>query len=138
MDKEKLDISVVSKALNSFGEILEQYEQNNKDVVVRDACLKRFEYCYDLSSKIIKRYLSITSANPANIENMSFQDLIREAYKKGILKNSWDQWFEYRNNRNNTVHSYDESIAIRVAENLMVFYHELRFLLKSLQDSNET
>lgn len=104
---------------------------------MRDACIQRFEYCYDLSAKMIKRYLSLVLANPGEAQEMTFQNQIREAHTLGIIENSWDKWWEYRDSRNKTSHGYDESIAIEIAGDLDAFYHEIKFLLKTLMDKNE-
>ena len=133
----QLDLTVLSKAINSLLVALNEYEKDKSNEFVRDSCIQRFEYCYDLSAKFIKRYLALTSENPAEIKELSFQHLIRTAYGKGLLKNSWDIWWQYRDNRNVTSHAYDESKAIKVVSELAPFYDEMLYLLKSLQERND-
>ena len=133
----KLDVTAIEKAINSFGKAIDQYGVDEENEFVRDSVIQRFEYSYELASKIIKRYLSITSADPSSINEMSFQELVREAYTKGILKNSWDVWKKYRENRNRTSHGYNEEDAIEIAQNVQVFYGEVQFLLKKLEEYNK-
>lgn len=75
--------------------------------------------------------------NPGEIKEKSFQDVIRLAYTRGILKNSWDMWWEYRDNRNATSHGYDEKRAIEIISRIPTFYHEVAFLLDELRSRNE-
>ena len=135
--EEKLDLTSLTKAANSFLKAIDEYDKDNSNEFVQDSCIQRFEYCYDLSAKMIKRHLSIISANPSDINEMTFQQLIREAYTKGILKNSWDRWKEYRDNRNATSHGYDEDKAKEIALNAEHFYIELEYLLTKLKAFHE-
>lgn len=132
----KLDLTALEKAINSFEKAIDQYNLDEENEFVRDSVIQRFEYTYELASKIIKRYLSITSADPSSINEMSFQEIVRESYTKGILQNSWDVWKKYRENRNRTSHGYNEDDAIEIAQNVQVFYSEAKFLLTKLDEYN--
>ncbi len=134
---EKLDLTSLAKAVESFGRALGEYDKDTSNEFVRDSCIQRFEYCYDLSTKMIKRHLSNISANPIAVNDMSFQQQIREAYTKGILQNSWDKWSDYRDDRNATSHGYDESRAIEVAASVKYFYAEVAHLLGRLKEFYE-
>lgn len=135
--QENLNLDIFEKAVYSLKQALEEYAKDKKNVYVRDSCIKRFEYCYDLSTKIIKRFLKITAENTDDIQSMDFQNIIRLAYTKKILRNSWDKWWEYRDNRNKTSHGYDENNAIEIVEELEFFYNEILFLLDVLKNKNE-
>ena len=113
---EKLDVTVLTKALGTLGKALNEYEKDRSNDFVRDSCIQRFEYCYSLSTRFIERYLSLISRDPIEIEEMSFPNLIRTGYSKGILLNSWDQWINYREARNATSHAYNEDKAMAVDE----------------------
>jgi len=130
---DTLNLTSLQKAVTSFHRALDEFEKDTDNEFVRDSCIQRFEYCYDLSTKMIKRHLSNISENPSAINEMSFQQLIREGYTKGILKNSWDKWSEYRDDRNATSHGYDEERAKVVVASIVVFYEEVNFLLEQLQ-----
>jgi hypothetical protein len=41
------------------------------------ACVQAFEYTYELSHKMLKRYLEATETNKENMDTFSFQNLIR-------------------------------------------------------------
>lgn len=129
----KLNLTSLTNATSSFQRALDEYDKDNSNEFVRDACIQRFEYCYDLSTKYIKRHLSLISENPAEINESSFQENIRKAYSSGLIENSWDQWWKYRDSRAATSHSYSEEKAIEVLEGLPAFNSELIFLIAQLQ-----
>ena len=132
MKTETLNLIDFKMAIDTFNRALSEYDKDHGNEFVRDACIQRFEYCYDLSSKMIKRHLKITSSDPSAIEAMNFQDLIRQAYDKGIILNSWEMWWQYRDNRAATSHGYNEAKSIAVVEKLPPFLTELIFLSQAL------
>ena len=85
-----LELTSLEKTVASLKEVLEEYEKT-ENVFIRDACIQRFEYTYELSYKMLKRHLEMTSANPAEIDHMSFQDLIRTGSEKALLLHGWDR-----------------------------------------------
>ena len=138
MSQERLDLSAFTKAIESLNVALQAYENEQGNEFIRDASIQRFEYSYELATKMLKRYLSLTLANPSELTEMTFQNLIRTAYGKGLIPNSWDQWSLFRHARNITSHTYSEEKAIEVLEVLPLFYKEVAFLLDSLERANET
>jgi nucleotidyltransferase substrate binding protein (TIGR01987 family) len=136
MDDEKLDLTNFKKALTSLYEALDEYRKDEANLFVRDSCIKRFEYCYDISKKILIKHLK--NIGEEEIDNNSLADNIRLGAKKGILLHSWDVWDEYRLNRNTTSHGYDEKVAIKVVEKLNNFLIELEHLLDQLTEYYET
>ncbi|MDA8576216.1 nucleotidyltransferase substrate binding protein [Candidatus Marinamargulisbacteria bacterium] len=135
--RESLDPSVLVSALTSFSKALDEYKKDESNDFIRDSVIQRFEFCYDLSVKFIKRHLSLISANPSAINEMSFQEIIREAYTKGILRNSWDTWWKYRDDRNATSHAYSEAKAIEVAGDVEAFLIEADYLVEHLKAKYE-
>jgi nucleotidyltransferase substrate binding protein (TIGR01987 family) len=136
-ENEQIDLTSLAKAVESLYRALNEYQKDKSNEFVRDSCIQRFEYCYDLSTKMMKRYLAMIAESPGEIKSMTFQNLVREAYTKGISKNSWDRWWEYRDNRNKTSHGYDEKIAIEVVEKIGDFYQEAIFMVEALREANE-
>jgi uncharacterized protein with HEPN domain len=49
------------------------------------------------------------------------------------LLNSWDIWKKYREGRNETSHTYDETKAEQVFEKIEDFVGEARYLLVALE-----
>lgn len=127
----KLDLSSLQKALKSLDRAIVRSKKAPNDEELRDAVIQRFEYTYELSWKMIKRWLEQVSPNPATIDRLSYRDMIREASEKGIITNV-ESWFEYREQRNITVHTYDEEDAKSVYETALKFYIDAEKLFKEL------
>ena len=129
----KLDLSSLKKAINALNHALNEYEKNPSEFV-KDSCIQRFEFTYELSHKFIKRYLEITEANRDEIDEMSFQQLIRRATERGLLLSDWESWRKYKDSRNKTSHTYDEEIADEVFEAIPAFLKEAEYLYKCLEE----
>lgn len=130
-----LQLTSLEKAITSLKEVLEEYEKT-KNIFVRDACIQRFEYTYELSHKMLKRHLEMSSANPAEIDQMSFQDLIRTGCEKALLLHGWGEWKLYRKARGATSHAYDEGKALDVLSMVPAFFEEAKYLFEQLEKQN--
>ena len=73
---------------------------------VRDAAIRRFEYTYELSWKLLKRYLN----ESAGITEHNIKNIFREAAKQDLIENL-ELWFEFHEARNLTSHTYNEKNA---------------------------
>jgi nucleotidyltransferase substrate binding protein (TIGR01987 family) len=128
-----LDLSSFKNALHSLNEAVIALANQPENLFVRDATIQRFEYTYELSHKMLKRYLEMTEANIEIIDQMSFSTLIRTGAEKGLLQHSWDLWSSYRAARNLTSHTYNEAKAIEVCQIIPKFLQEAEFLRDQLQ-----
>lgn len=128
-----LELTSFEKAIKSLKKAIEERKRLPENEFVRDSCIQRFEYTYELSWKMLKRYLHLTSGSPSEVPEMSFQDLIRTGAEKGLLLNSWDKWSLYRKLRGTTSHAYDEDKAQEVLKIVPDFHEEAIYLLKQLQ-----
>ncbi len=127
-----LIIQPLKNALLSLANGLARAAQNNQDLEVRDGCIQRFEYSYELSIKFIKRYLEQESAITEKIDQLNFRDLLRIAGEIGLIQQV-PLWFTFREARNNTSHAYNESKAKEVFLIIPVFLNEAEFLVAELQ-----
>ena len=129
----KLDISSLESATISLEKAIIEYEKTNSEFV-RDSCIQRFEYTYELSWKTIKRYLELVSPNPNEIDMLSFQELIREANEKNLLLTDWETWKLYRVYRGTTSHAYNQDKANEIYNEIPGFLNEIQFLIKQLKN----
>ena len=139
----KLDLTPLENAVAQLEDGLVQYESH----VVREfpqirnqmraGAIQAFEFTYELSVGMIKRHLEQVSANPAEIEELFFRDLIRRAWQQGLLRSELDSWLRYRTNRGTTSHTYNDERAERVFQGILEFLEEARHLLKELHARNE-
>lgn len=131
----KLDLSSFNKALKSLKRAILRSQEETGDEELRDAVIQRFEYTYEISWKMIKRQLEIESASPSSIDIFSFRDLLRDAAEKGLIHDV-NAWFEYRDARNRTSHSYDEKSAHQVYETALRFVKDSKLLLEEMKKRN--
>ena len=101
---------------------------------LRNSVIQCFEFTYELSHKMLKRYLEETAANPEEIDVGTFQNLVRTGNEKGLLRSGWDQWKAYRQARTDSSHTYDEDKAGAVYDIAPDFLQEARYLYQQLID----
>ena len=121
------------KAVQRLEEGLDRYHQNVSDIQIRDGLVQRFEFAYELSHKILKRYLEMNSPNPAEFDQMVFADMIRSGNEQGLLSRDLNVWKSFREMRGATSHAYDEVIAMKVVGGIPEFLQEAKFLVNQLQ-----
>jgi nucleotidyltransferase substrate binding protein (TIGR01987 family) len=130
----KLDLSSFEKALASLKEALIELQKDTTNSFVKDSVIQRFEYTYELSHKMLKRFLAAAEFSSQEIDGMVFGEIIRTANEKGLLLNDLTKWNEYRKMRNITSHSYDVSKADAVISIVPDFASEADFLLKKMME----
>ncbi len=99
---------------------------------LRNSVIQCFEFTYELSWKMLKRYLEETAATPEEIETSTFQNLIRRGNEKGLLRSDWLRWKIYRQARTDSSHTYDGDKAEAVYEIAPDFLDEARYLYLQL------
>jgi nucleotidyltransferase substrate binding protein (TIGR01987 family) len=77
------------------------------DEQVRDGLIQRFAFTYELSHRMLRRYLKETAASPDEVERMPFADLIRTGAAQGLLRGGWPDWRRFREMRARTSHTCD-------------------------------
>ena len=127
-----LDISPFEKAIVRLSEGLARYELDVTDEQIRDGLIQRFEFTYELSHKMLKRFLESISATPEDYDAMPFQNLIRTGNEQGLLLGDWSNWKNYRDMRSKTSHTYNEAKALEVVAGIPAFLEEAVFLRDQL------
>jgi len=94
--------------------------------------IQRYEFTYEISHKMLKRYLEMTAANPEAFDALPFADLIRTGNEQSLLKSDWSAWKIFREMRAKTSHTYDEHIAQTVVQVIPAFIEEIEFLVRQL------
>jgi nucleotidyltransferase substrate binding protein (TIGR01987 family) len=129
----QLDITSLQEAVNRLNEGIEKFKEDPQDEFVRDACIQRFEYTYELCHKTLRRYLEMYEPSDEAIKTMSFPTLIRTGCERDLLRSDWRKWQIYRDARNNTSHTYDELIAKEMMEIVPDFLLEAKALFNNLK-----
>ena len=78
---------------------------------LRNSIIQCFEFTYELSWKMLKRYLEETEASPADIDISTFQNLIRLGNERALLRSDLRQWKTYSQARTDSRHTYDAAKA---------------------------
>ena len=99
---------------------------------MRNSVIQCFEFTYELSWKMLKRYLEATEPSPAEIDVSTFQNLIRLGNERALLRSDWRQWKTYRQARTDSSHTYDAAKAEAVFAVASDFLDEARALLNEL------
>ena len=135
MSNDILDLTPLEKAVSRLREGWDRYQKDISDTQIRDGLIQRFEFTYEISHKMLKRFLESTSANPAEVDEMTFQDLIRSGNERGLLLGDWPKWRNYREMRGKTSHTYDEDVALKVVAVIPGFLDEATFLFQKLSEA---
>ncbi len=118
-----LEIKPLVDAVKSLESALAFHRQNPDDVV-RDGCIQRFGYCFELSFKMMRRYLREESMNPSHSDALGFRDVIREAFAKNIVSRDLGAWIKFRDCR--------QKIVEEIFQNIPDFLSEAQYLIKQL------
>ena len=121
---ETLDFTALENSVYRLKEVVEKYKENEKDTIVRDSLIQRFEFTYSISLKLLRRYFMERAFFVDDINSLSFNDMVRTATRLGLLKSDLEMWTKYREMRNLTSHTYDEEVALKVAKIVPCFYEE--------------
>lgn len=117
------------KALKRLDEIL----QEEKTDIVRDSAIKRFEFTFDLSWKLIKAFLE----EKKGIVCKSPKGCFREAYHQNLI--DYDEfWIKMTDWRNEIVHNYGEQFADSLFENLPQALERFLLLAEKISSSPDS
>lgn len=130
-----LDLSSLEKAIASLNRALVRAAAVPDDEELRDACIQRFEYTFELCWKTLKRQLEEEVASPSEVDTYSFRQLFRVGGERGLMLDVGD-WFDYREKRNLTSHVYDEEKARQVFAVIPRFAQSAGSLLVRLKGRN--
>ena len=70
-----LDLTPLTNAVQRLDEGLARYLSDTSDTQIRDGLIQRFEFTYELSHKMLKRFLEQSAANPTEYNAADFQYL---------------------------------------------------------------
>ena len=115
--------------LKSFQEAIVRLEEALSlpvNPVVRDSCIKRFELSFELSWAVIQSFL-----RDRGLVCRSPRDCFREAFSYGLLIEE-DVWVQILQDRNLSVHTYNEELANQLYARLPRYLPALQGLLGRL------
>jgi nucleotidyltransferase substrate binding protein (TIGR01987 family) len=94
---------------NDFLEIENRPELSSSDIEsIQESCIQRFEFCFDMLWKHLKKYLKDFTGLP-EIPN-SPRPIFRIALDNKVIED-FETWDNYNQKRNDTSHDYSEAKA---------------------------
>ncbi len=120
MDRLKQRVMTAERALVSLEELA---SISSPTKIERDAAIQRFEYTFEAYWKAAQRYLLVVEG----IDSGSPKDVIRQCRAVGILSDKLAvRGLEMVDDRNLTVHTYNESLAQLVLSRIPTHTKALR------------
>ncbi len=102
---------------------------------VRSGIIQNFEVAYELSWKMMKRWLE-TNISAESVDGVTRRELFRLAAESRLLEDV-DLWMSFHAARNITSHTYDNNTAEEVSERAEQFVAAAQSLLASLRARND-
>ena len=136
MQQGTLNISALENEEKKLKEMLLRYEKESDDEAVRDSVIQRFEFTYSIALKTLRKYFIERAFVLEEVNQMSFNEMIRTASQLNLLVSNLEKWTVYREMRNMTSHTYDEEIALQVVSIIPDFSKEIAYLITRLKESN--
>ena len=98
---------------------------------MRDACIHRFEYTFELCWKMLARRLERDLADARSVDAMSFRELMCSGGERALVRDV-DAWMVFRDKRNTTSHTDNAARAADVAAIIPAFADHAEELLAQL------
>lgn len=115
-----VSLQELKKAVTS----LEKALKEDKNDIVRDAVIQRFEFCVELSWKVSKKIMGTASTAPKQV--------IREMAQNNLIEDP-SPWLEAIDKRNLSSHTYNENLAEEVFNFASNFLPLLNDLLQKIK-----
>jgi nucleotidyltransferase substrate binding protein (TIGR01987 family) len=137
----KIDFSSLQKAIvqleKSISFLRSDMSEENDDLreQFRAAVIQAFKFTYELAVKMVRRQLAQIVANPSELREMSFMELMRNAHEAGLIKAA-PPFKIYREKRNVTTHTYDADKAEQILAIVDEFVEDMHYILIELGRRN--
>lgn len=128
-----LDVTPLRNAIGRLREGLGRHHAEPADEQLRDGLIQRFEFTYELSHRMLRRYLQEVLPSAEDAARMTFAELIRAGNDRGLLRGEWPVWRHFRDIRTRTTHTYDADTAAEVVREIPAFLEEAAYLCAELE-----
>lgn len=121
--KDGIDISPLLMAFDQFHEALKIARSD----LEKAGTIQYFEFTYELAWKTLKRILK-SRGRDLN----SPKPIFRESALEGLIEDP-ELWFDFMDDRNETVHTYNKIVANNIFKDLHLFDSEMIKLIAKLK-----
>ena len=129
----EININILKDCFNTLEECYNDYLSQTDEKMqtyIKDSCIKRFEYTYECTKKIMNKYLKKVYDKPD--KELTINNIFREMYGLGFIKN-FDNWILYRAKRNVTSHEYNLNETYSIINIIPDFIDDVRYLIEKLE-----
>jgi nucleotidyltransferase substrate binding protein (TIGR01987 family) len=133
-----IDVTPLGEAVAQLHSAIEEQAREPDRILLRAGLIQTFEYTFELSHTMIRRYLLETEPSPAAVAELSFGGLIRRADELGLVVSPVAVWKDFRLARTNTSDTYNEEKAVSILARIRPFAEEVTFLPKGLQERTQS
>ena len=133
MKKSELKLDILKKSLKTLKECYDDYSaEPNKKIkdYIKDSCIKRFEYTYETSKKIMNKFLK--KEYDKSEKDLTINNIFREMYGLDLIKN-FENWADYREKKNFTSHEYNEKYTDSIIAVIPDFISDVEYLINRLE-----
>jgi nucleotidyltransferase substrate binding protein (TIGR01987 family) len=128
-----IDATPLRNAVQRLREGLARHQAEPMDEQLRDGLIQRFEFTYELSHKMLRRYLQEILPSADEAAQMTFAELVRTGNARGLLRAEWPAWRHFRDIRTRATHTYDADTASEVVREIPAFLAEAEYLCAELE-----
>lgn len=142
MSPRPLDVTGLRSAVQALAnavDVVASPEFAAADPRWRDTLLagvvQHFEFTFELCWKMLKRQLEREMPSPSELDGASYRQLFRLGHERGLVA-AVEPWFEFRELRNITAHTYAREKALKVAAGAPSLLEQARSLLSIIEARN--
>ena len=106
------------KALTTLDEAVALAQTRQLTQLEQQGVIQSFEFTHELAWNVFKDYLSDKGITGL----IGSKDATRSAFKNELISDG-DGWMQMINDRNLSLHSYEEATALQIATNILKSYH---------------
>lgn len=117
------------KSVENLNETIQCIGQNGLNKIYTMALVLAFEICFELAWKTMKDYLEFNG-----IKTDTPRDTIKTAFSTNLIKDG-QGWIEMMEARNKTSHTYRETFANQLADDILQTYSRLIENFETTMDS---
>jgi nucleotidyltransferase substrate binding protein (TIGR01987 family) len=109
-----------NQALAQLTEAIELEATRPLSNLERQGLIKAYEYTYEMAWNVMEDYFAFQGT----VSITGSRDAIREAFQRELIEDG-DTWMAMVRDRNRTVDTYNEAVALEIAGNITHQYHAL-------------
>ena len=132
MNRSELDLSNLKNSIQTLSECYYDYTRQSDEKLknyIKDSCIKRFEYTYETSKKIMNKFLK--KEYDKKEKELAINNIFREMYSLDLIEN-FENRVDYREKRNCTSHEYNDGKTYLIIDIIPQFIKDVEYLINSL------